>query len=190
MGMDTHRCDWANDNQLERIQHNQEWGIPIHDDRLLFEILILTSAQSGLSWTTILNKHAGYLEAFDNFEAEKIATYSEDKIQELIKDTRIVRHRLKIRATVENAKRFLEIQKEFGSFDQYIWSFVGANAINNTWENASDIPTSSIESVSMSDSLRRKGFKFVGPTTCYAYMQAIGMINDYVTSPYRCKEVI
>ena len=184
------RCEWANSNPLETLHHDEEWGVPVHDDRLLFEMLILESAQSGLSWATILKKRNGYLKAFDNFEAKKISEYSEKKIEELLQDTGIVRHKLKINAAVLNAKQFLLVQKEYGSFDQYIWSFVNGNPINNQWEKSSDVPSSSQESDDMSKSLKRKGFKFIGSTTCYAYMQAVGMINDHVLSCYRYNEII
>ena len=184
------RCEWANSNQLEIEHHDEEWGVPVHDDRLLFEMLILEGAQSGLSWATILQKRNGYLKAFNNFDALKISKYSENKIEKLLQDPGIVRNKLKINATVTNANRFLEIQKKYGSFDKYIWSFVKGKPINNKWKKLSDIPSSSPESDNMSKSLKKKGFKFIGPTTCYAYMQAIGMINDHVVSCFRYSEVI
>jgi len=183
------RCDWATSNPLETIHHDEEWGIPTFDDRLLFEMLILESAQSGLSWATILNKRAGYLTAFDNFDAKKIARYSDKKFEKLLVNPDIVRNKLKIKATIENAKLFLKIQKEFGSFSEYIWSFVNSKPINNAWNNSSEIPTSTPESTAMSKDLKKRGFKFVGPTTCYAYMQATGMVNDHVVSCFRYKEI-
>ncbi len=183
------RCDWANSNALEIDHHDIEWGVPVHDDRLLFEMLILESAQSGLSWVTILQKREGYLKAFDHFDAQKISKYSTSKIEKLLKNPEIVRNKLKVNATVENAKRFLEIQKERGSFDAYIWSFVGGKPVNNAWNKHSQVPTSTPESAAMSKDLKKKGFKFVGPTTCYAYMQAIGMVNDHLVSCFRYKEV-
>lgn len=183
------RCEWANSNPLETHHHDEEWGVPVHDDRLLFEMLILESAQSGLSWATILQKREGYLKAFDNFNAQKIARYSPKKIETLLNDQSIVRNKLKINATIENAKRFLEIQKEYGSFDHYIWSFVGGKPMNNRWKSQSEIPSSTEESEQMSKDLKKKGFKFVGPTTCYAYMQAVGMVNDHVLSCFRYQEV-
>ncbi len=184
------RCEWANSNQLEIEHHDEEWGVPVHDDRLLFEMLILEGAQSGLSWATILQKRNGYVKAFDNFDAVKISKYSEKKIEKLLQDPRIVRNKLKVNATVTNANRFLELQKEYGSFNKYIWSFVGGKPINNKWKALSEVPASSLESDDMSKSLKKKGFKFIGSTTCYAYMQAVGMVNDHVVSCFRYSEVI
>ncbi len=184
------RCEWANSNQLEIEHHDEEWGVPVHDDRLLFEMLILEGAQSGLSWATILQKRNGYVKAFDNFDAVKISKYSEKKIEKLLQDPGIVRNKLKVNATVTNANRFLELQKEYGSFNQYIWSFVGGKPINNKWKALSEVPANSPESDDMSKSLKKKGFKFIGPTTCYAYMQAVGMVNDHVISCFRYSEVI
>ena len=183
------RCEWANASPLETQYHDDEWGVPVYDDRMLFEMLILESAQSGLSWAIVLQKRNGYLKAFDNFDAKKIAKYSPSKIEALINDKGIIRNKLKINATVENAKRFLKIQKEYGSFNEYIWSFVGGKAINNRWKEMSEVPSTSSESVKMSKDLKKKGFKFVGPTTCYAYMQAVGMVNDHTVSCFRYKEV-
>jgi DNA-3-methyladenine glycosylase I len=183
------RCTWANSNPLETEHHDNEWGVPVHDDRLLFEMLILETAQSGLSWATILQKRAGYLKAFENFNAKKIAKYSDKKIEQLLQNPEIVRNKLKINATVENAKQYLEIQREYGSFDTYIWSFVGAKPVNNSWKKQSDVPANSQESIAMSKDLKKKGFKFVGPTTCYAYMQAVGMVNDHLVSCFRYAEV-
>jgi len=183
------RCEWANSNPLETRYHDEEWGVPVHDDRMLFEMLILESAQAGLSWDTILKKREGYLEAFDDFEAKKIAKFTPKKIESLLNNPGIVRNKLKISAAIENAKRFLEIQKEYGSFDEYIWLFVDGKPINNKWKSISEIPSTSAESENMSKSLKKDGFKFVGPTTCYAYMQAVGMVNDHIVSCFRYKEV-
>ena len=183
------RCDWAESKPLDMAYHDAEWGVPVHDDRLLFEMLILEGAQAGLSWSTILNKRAGYREAFDDFEARKIAAYSARRIEKLLGNPGIVRHRLKIAATVENAKRFLAVQDEFGSFDTFIWSFVGGKPLNNQWTSSTDVPSSSVESSAMSRQLKKRGFKFVGSTTCYAYMQAVGMVNDHLTSCFRYSEV-
>ncbi|GAA6142745.1 hypothetical protein NBRC116584_25630 [Hydrogenophaga sp. 5NK40-0174] len=152
-------------------------------------MLILEGAQSGLSWATILQKRAGYSRAFDQFDAKKIAKYSQAKVESLLNDSGIVRHRLKINAAIENAKRFLEVQAEYGSFDHYIWSFVDGKTIQNAWKTSSEVPSSSPESEKMSKSLKKKGFKFVGPTTCYAFMQAVGMVNDHLVSCFRHKEV-
>jgi len=184
------RCYWANSSPLETLHHDEEWGVPIHDDRMLFEMLILEGVQSGLSWATVLSKREGYLKAFDNFDAEKIAKYSPDKVESLLNDKGIIRHKLKISAAIENAKLFLDIQKEYSSFDKYIWSFVGGKPINNQWSSATEVPASSPESHCMSKALKKKGFKFVGPTTCYAYMQAVGMVNDHIKSCFRYAEVL
>ena len=183
------RCEWANSNALEMKYHDEEWGVPVHDDRMLFELLILEGAQSGLSWATILQKRDGYLKAFDNFDAKKISKYTPKKVEKLLNDPRIVRNKLKVNAAVVNARIFLEVQKEYGSFDSYIWSFVGGKPIVNNWEATSEVPSTSIESDQMSKSLKKKGFKFVGSTTCYAYMQAVGMVNDHAVSCFRHKEV-
>lgn len=183
------RCAWANSNPLETEYHDKEWGVPVHDDRLLFEMLVLEGAQSGLSWATILQKRQGYQRAFDNFEAEKIVKYDARKIDSLLNDTGIVRNKLKINATVENAKRFLDIQQEYGSFDEYIWSFVDGQTIDNQRQAESDVPASTERSEQMSKSLKKKGFKFVGSTTCYAFMQAVGMVNDHVVSCFRYQEI-
>ena len=183
------RCDWADKTPLEKKYHDHEWAVPIHDDRLLFEMLTLESAQSGLSWSTILNKRAGYIKAFDNFDIYKVSQYTEKEVEKLLQNSNIVRHKLKIKATIENAKKMLEIQKEYGSFDSYIWSFVNGKIIKNSWQKISDIPTSTQISETMSKQLKKKGFKFIGPTTCYAYMQAIGMVNDHLTSCFRYAEI-
>ncbi len=183
------RCDWANSNPLETIYHDEEWGVPVHDDRLLFEMLILEGAQTGLSWVTILQKRAGYLKAFDHFDARKIARYSEAKKEKLLQNPAIVRNRLKVNAAVENAKCFLAVQKEHGSFDAYIWSFVDGKPIENRWKKMSNVPAITPVAEAMSKALKKKGFKFVGPTTCYAYMQAVGMVNDHLVSCFRYDEV-
>jgi len=183
------RCDWANSSSLETDYHDKEWGVAVHDDRLLFEMLILESAQSGLSWSTILNKRDGYLAAFDQFEVKKIARYSDKKIEKLLNNPAIVRNKLKINATVENAKQVIAIQKEFGSFDKYIWLFVQGKTIKNAWKKTSQIPASTKESAAMSKDLKKRGFKFIGPTTCYAFMQAAGMVNDHIVSCFRYAKV-
>lgn len=183
------RCDWANINELEMKYHDEQWGVPVHDDRLLFEMLILEGAQAGLSWDTILQKRENYIDAFDNFDVVKISKYSETKIEQLLNNPGIIRNKLKINASVKNAKRFLETQNEYGSFDSYIWSFVGGKSINNKWQAMSDIPSTSKESIAMSKSLKKRGFKFIGPTICYAYMQSAGMVNDHVVSCFRHYEV-
>jgi len=177
------RCPWAT-LEPNITYHDEEWGVPVHDDRLLFEFLILEGAQAGLSWTTILKKRANYRKAFDGFRPEKIARYGARDVRRLLGDAGIVRNRLKIAATIENAKRFLAVCKEFGTFNAYLWSFVGGKPIQNRWRRMANVPTRTAESDAMSHDLRRRGFKFVGSTICYALMQATGMVNDHlVTCP-------
>ena len=183
------RCDWANGNELETKYHDEQWGVPVHDDRLLFEMLTLESAQAGLSWSTILAKREGYIKAFDNFDVQKIAKYSEDKIEALLQNPAIVRNKLKVNATVNNAKIILEIQKEYGSLDAYIWSFVKGKTIENEWKDISEVPASTPTSDAMSKAMKKRGFKFVGTTICYAYMQAVGMVNDHLIGCFRYEEV-
>lgn len=191
LGMvDMNRCEWAIKSDLEIKYHDEQWGVPVHDDRLLFEMLILEGAQAGLSWSTILQKREGYLEAFDNFDPVKVAKYSTNKIEQLLQNPRIIRNRLKINSAVTNARCFLKTQKEYGCFDRYIWSFVGGKSINNQWKTLSDIPATSPESVEMSKHLKKRGYTFVGPTICYAYMQSTGMVNDHVVSCFRHTEVM
>jgi DNA-3-methyladenine glycosylase I len=181
------RCAWAT-TEPAITYHDEEWGVPVHDDRVLFEFLTLEGAQAGLSWNTILNKRENYRKAFDGFRPEKIARYGKRDVQRLLCNDGIVRNRLKIAATIENAKRFLEAKKEFGSFDAYLWSFVGGNPLQNRWRTLSDVPARTAESDALSRDLVRRGFKFVGSTICYAFMQAIGMVNDYlVTCPRHAK---
>ncbi|MFC1524126.1 DNA-3-methyladenine glycosylase I [Thermodesulfobacteriota bacterium] len=181
------RCEWAR-NDLEAY-HDREWGVAVRDDRLLFEFLILEGAQAGLSWSTILKKREGYRKAFDNFSARKMAGYTEYKIAELLADPSIVRNRLKVNAAVTNAVAFLNIQEEFGSFAEYIWSFVNGDPINNSWKTMADIPASTPESDAMSKDLKKRGFKFVGTTICYAFMQAVGMVNDHTVDCFRYLEI-
>jgi DNA-3-methyladenine glycosylase I len=179
------RCPWATSDPLYISYHDEEWGVPVHDDRKLFELLILEGAQAGLSWITILRKRENYRKAFDNFDARKIARYRSKKIKELLNDEGIVRNRLKIEATIRNAEAFLAIQKEFGSFDAYIWQFVGGKPKRNSWNSLRDIPPKTPESDAMSKDLKRRGFTFVGSTICYAFMQATGMVNDHVRGCFR-----
>jgi DNA-3-methyladenine glycosylase I len=179
------RCAWAQGNALEKEYHDEEWGVPVHDDRLWFEFLTLEGAQAGLSWSTILNKRQGYLQAFDNFDIEKVATYDDAKIAELLLNPEIVRNKLKVNSTVSNAKCFMEIQKEFGSFDVYIWQFVGGKPKVNQWQDQSQVPISTAESDTLSKDLKRRGFKFIGTTICYAMMQATGLVNDHTTDCFR-----
>ena len=184
------RCTWVGSNTLEQEYHDTEWGVPIHDDQMLFEFLILEGAQAGLSWTTILNKREGYRKAFDNFEAKKIASYTERKIKSLLSNPEIVRNKLKINGTVLNAKAYLDTQEEFGSFDVYIWQFVNGQPLHNSWKNLSQVPVSTIHSDAMSRDLKRRGFKFVGATICYAFMQAAGMVNDHTIDCFRYKQIM
>lgn len=183
------RCPWVNNNPMMSEYHDQEWGVPVHEDSLLFEFLILEGAQAGLSWTTILKKRENYRLAFDYFDPKKVSAYNDQKIGELVKNSGIVRNRLKIRSTVTNAKGIQEIQKEFGNFDNYIWKFVGEKPIQNRWNTMAEIPSSTIESGKMSSDLKKRGFKFVGPTICYAFMQAVGMVNDHTTDCFRYSEL-
>lgn len=183
------RCQWAGDDPLYVAYHDQEWGVPKHDDRRLFEDLLLDGAQAGLSWITILRKRENYRAAFDNFDAQKIAVYDEQKIAQLLANPGIIRNRLKIHSAVKNAVAFLKVREEFGEFDSYIWSFVGGKTIVNSWQSMSQIPAQTAESEAMSKDLKKRGFNFVGPTICYAFMQAVGMVNDHVTSCFRYHEV-
>jgi DNA-3-methyladenine glycosylase I len=177
------RCIWAN-GDLYIAYHDQEWGVPVHDDRKLFEMLILEGAQAGLSWITILKKRENYRDAFDQFDPTKIVKYSPAKIEKLMTNSGIVRNRLKILATIRNAKAFLQVQKEFGSFDAYIWKFVGGKPIQNRWRPG-EVPARTAESDAMSKDLLKRDFKFVGSTICYAFMQAVGMVNDHTVNCFR-----
>lgn len=183
------RCEWAGSDLLYYDYHDNEWGVPEHNDQKLFEMLILEGAQAGLSWITILKKRENYRKAFDNFNAAKIVKYSESKIQELLNNKGIVRNKLKVKAAIQNARGFLEIQKESGTFDTYIWQFVGGNPRKNSFEQLKDLPAKTTESEAMSKDLLKHGFKFVGPTICYAFMQAVGMVNDHMVSCFRYNEV-
>ena len=183
------RCAWANNDPQMREYHDKEWGTPIHDDRLLFEFLILEGAQAGLSWSTILQKRDNFRIAFDNFDWNKIAKYSESKIEDLMNNEGIIRNKLKINAVIANAKAFLKIQNEFGSFDKYIWKFVNYETIDNKFKELSELPSKTEQSEQMSKDLKKRGFKFVGPTICYAFMQAVGMVNDHVIDCFRYKEI-
>jgi DNA-3-methyladenine glycosylase I len=185
---DPKRCHWAK-SPLMAAYHDEEWGLPVHDDRLLFEFLILEGAQAGLSWETILNKRENYRRAFDRFHAAKIARYDSKKVRELMANAGIVRNRLKIAATISNAKAFLAVQKEFGSFDRYIWQFVGGHATKNSRSSSQRIPARTPESDAMSKDLKSRGFRFVGSTICYAFMQATGMVNDHARDCFRRSQV-
>ena len=183
------RCKWAEYNDLMRKYHDEEWGVPVHDDLLHFEFLILEGAQAGLSWSTILNKRENFRKAFDNFDYNKIANYTEQKVEELLTNKGIIRNRLKIEATIANAKAFLKIQKEYGSFDKYIWQFVDGKPTINNFKNLEDLPPKTIVSERLSKDLKKWGFKFVGPTIIYAHMQAIGLVNDHLQDCFRYKEI-
>ena len=182
------RCVWAT-TEPAITYHDEEWGVPVHDDRVLFEFLILEGAQAGLSWNTILKKRENYRKALDGFRPEKIARYGKRDVQRLLRNDGIVRNRLKIAAAIENAKRFLEVKKEFGSFDVYLWTFVGGKPIQNRWRTLADVPPRTAESDAMSRDLLRRGFKFVGSTICYAFMQATGMVNDHLVTCPRYAEL-
>jgi DNA-3-methyladenine glycosylase I len=184
----TTRCGWATTESMI-VYHDKEWGVPVHDDRLLFEFLILEGAQAGLSWSTILNKRDNYRKAFENFDAKKIAKYDARKIKNLLADAGIVRNKLKIAAAIQNAKAFLAVQKEFGTFDTYIWSFVNNQPIRNKFKKMQNVPARTPESDAMSKDLLKRGFKFVGSTICYAFMQAVGMVNDHLTDCFRHDQI-
>lgn len=179
------KCKWALASASEEHYHDHEWGVPLHEDRQLFEFLVLEGAQAGLSWRTILDKREAYRQAFDWFDADKIATYDQKKINALLANPGIVRNRLKIQAAVANARVFLDVQQAFGSFDAYIWRFIGGAPKQNAWQAHAQIPAFSDESVNMSRDLQKRGFKFVGKTICYAYMQAVGMVNDHTVDCFR-----
>jgi DNA-3-methyladenine glycosylase I len=183
------RCVWAGTDPIYITYHDNEWGVPLHDDRKLFEFLILDGAQAGLSWITVLKKRQNYRRAFDDFDPQKVARYGKRKIESLLSNRGIIRNKLKINAAIRNAACFLDIQEEFGSFDSYIWQFVGGKPKRNAWKTIDDIPAQTAESVRMSKDLRDKGFRFVGPTICYAFMQAAGMVNDHTTDCFRYLEV-
>ena len=182
------RCPWPTEEMMIHY-HDTEWGVPVHDDRLLFEFLILEGAQAGLSWSTVLNKRENYRAAFDNFDAEKIARYGEARVAKLMNNAGIIRNRLKIRSTIQNAKSFLKVRKEFGSFDKYLWQFVGGKPTINRRKNMKEISARTEISNAMSKDLLKRGFKFVGSTICYAHMQAVGMVNDHLVTCFRHKQL-
>jgi len=185
------RCEWCLNSFDEYVRyHDEEWGVPVHEDRTHFEFLVLESAQAGLSWATILKKRAGYAKAFADFDVEVVAAYGPGMVEDLLQDASIIRNRLKIEATINNAKRFIEIQREFGSFDHYIWRFVDDNPIINKWKSMREVPVTTKESDTLSKDLKQRGFKFVGSTTMYAHMQAIGLVNDHTVDCFRYKELI
>jgi len=184
------RCGWADSAEdFYREYHDREWAVPVHDDRKLFEMLVLEGAQAGLSWRTILVRREGYRKAFAGFDPKKVAAFDRRKVEGLLRNPEIIRNRLKIESAVTNAKALLAIQKEFGSFDSYIWSFVGGRPIRNNWKTMSQIPAVTPEAKRMSSDLLKRGFRFVGPTICYAFMQAVGMVNDHVVHCFRYSEI-
>ncbi len=183
------RCAWVSDDPLYLAYHDEEWGVPVHDDRKLFEMLILEGAQAGLSWITILRRRESYRRAFDRFDAKKIAAYGPEKVARLLDDPGIIRNRAKVEAAVGNARAFLEVREQAGSFDRFLWDLVGGEPLQNRWQSLKEVPPETPASKAMSKELRRRGFRFVGPTICYAFMQAVGMVNDHVTGCFRHREV-
>ena len=186
--MTVKRCRWAT-SELNIPYHDEEWGVPLHHDRGLFELLILEGAQAGLSWDTVLMKRARYREVFDGFDVEKVARYDKKKVRELLRDAGIIRNKLKIASTISNAQAFLEVQEEFGSFDKYIWQFVAGKPKQNAWKTHKRLPAKTVESDAMSKDLQKRGFRFVGSTICYAFMQATGMVNDHLVQCFRYEEL-
>jgi DNA-3-methyladenine glycosylase I len=183
------RCAWVTDDPLYIAYHDREWGVPIYNERLLFEFLILEGAQAGLSWLTVLKKREHYRICFDNFDVNKIATYNKRKVNSLLKDPGIIRNRLKVEASITNAKAFLNVKEEWNTFSDYIWHFVEGNPIQNRWKSFKQIPTRTAVSDAMAKDLKRRGFKFVGTTICYAFMQAVGMVNDHTIDCFRYPEI-
>ncbi len=183
------RCSWSASDPLYIRYHDEEWGVPVHDDRKIFEFLVLEGAQAGLSWLTVLKKRENYRKAFDGFDYKKIAKYDSKKISKLLEDPGIIRNRLKVNSVVNNAKAFIEVQKEFGTFDSYIWHFVDDKPIKNKWKSIKQIPAHTRESDLLSRDLLKRGFRFVGTTICYSHMQATGMVNDHITSCFRYKQL-
>lgn len=185
-----YRCQWCCSNPLMMHYHDHEWGLPVHDDRMLFEFLILEGAQAGLTWQTVLNKRETYRKAFDHFDAKKIACYDEKEISRLLADPGIIRNRLKIASAIGNAKAFLKVQEEFGSFNDYVWNFVNGKPIDHKIKTREDVPVTTKESDAMSKDLLQRGFKFVGSTICYAFMQAVGMVNDHEVQCFQYRKII
>ncbi len=183
------RCEWLTSDPLYVEYHDKEWGVPVYDDRVLFEMLLLEGAQAGLSWLTILKRRETYRIAYDGFDPEIIASWTDEKIESLLKDKGIIRNRLKVAAAKQNAQAYLQLTQEYGSFQNFIWAFVDHKQITNSFKSLSEIPATTKESEAMSKALKKKGFKFVGPTICYAFMQSVGMVNDHVKSCYRYKEI-
>jgi len=188
-GSETNRCWWCGDDELYRQYHDEEWGVPVHDDRLLFEFLCLEGAQAGLSWITILRKRENYRRAFDNFDADKIARYGETKIADLLGDAGIVRNRLKVNGFVKNARARLELREQGSTLDQYLWDFVDGKPLQNNWKKSAQVPANTGVSDAMSKDLKKRGFTFVGSTICYAFMQAAGLVNDHTVDCFRYREL-
>jgi DNA-3-methyladenine glycosylase I len=184
------RCDWLTEDEAYITYHDTEWGVEEHNDTRLFEMLILEGAQAGLSWLTILKRRKSYREAYDGFDPDKIAKWDSTKIEAMLKNPGIIRNRLKVKAAVINARAYLQVIEEFGSFDAFIWSFIGGTPIRNSWKNIKEIPATTPESDSMSKELKKRGFKFTGSTICYAFMQAVGMVNDHTVECFRYKELL
>ncbi len=184
-----HRCEWCGDDPQYIDYHDKEWGVPVHDDRLLFEFLVLEGAQAGLSWLTILKKRHNYRQAFHNFDCDTVANYTAVDVNRLLGDAGIVRNRLKIEAAIKNARGVLDLQAEFGSLDSYLWRYVDGTTIQNSWKSMAELPAKTKLSEQMSKDLKQRGFNFVGPTICYAFMQAVGMVNDHISSCFRHAEV-
>jgi DNA-3-methyladenine glycosylase I len=184
------KCEWVGKDPLMIKYHDEEWGIPTHNDRSLFELLILEGMQAGLSWSTVLNKRVNFKRAFDNFDYEKIALYDDEKIQTLLQDEGIIRNRLKIQSVITNAKEFIKVKEEFGTFDKFIWCFVDGKPINNAFEHINEIPVNSAVSDTISKAMKKRGFKFIGTTIIYSYLQAIGIVNDHLTYCFRYNEII
>ena len=190
MSVNKKRCGWVPENKQEYVNyHDTEWGVPVFDDRVQFEFLILEGAQAGLSWETILKRREGYRKAFNNFDPKKVSKFGEKKVQELLQNSGIIRNKLKVRSAINNAEKFLEIQKEFGSFSKYIWKFVGGKPIINNWKTMEEIPAKTREAEALSKDLKKRGFSFVGPTIIYAHMQATGMANDHIMDCFRYNKV-
>jgi DNA-3-methyladenine glycosylase I len=183
------RCPWCGDDPQYKEYHDKEWGVPLYDDEKLFEMLILEGAQAGLSWITILKRREGYQQAYDGFDPEKMACWSDGKLEELMQDRRIIRNRLKVKAARQNALAYLELKKDQDSFSDFLWSFIGGKPIKNHWIDLSNVPVKTTAAEKMSSELKKKGFKFIGPTICYAFMQAVGMVNDHTTSCFRHDQI-
>jgi DNA-3-methyladenine glycosylase I len=189
MSKDVVRCEWCNSEEIYKKYHDKEWGVPLHSDRKLFEFLILEGAQAGLSWITVLKKRDAYRQAFDQFDFNKVADYKERRIKSLLSNPGIIRNQLKVRGTVKNAQAFIKVREEFGTFNKYIWQFTDGRTIQNSWKSLKEIPAETAESQQMSKDLKKRDFTFVGPTICYAFMQAVGMVNDHVIDCHRYKEL-